>query len=112
MNITNTNPNFGGELLTALRLARSMREGRLILSPEPKQPPTATRNPVKVETAPITKLAVSRSEAAELLSVSVTTFDRWVAKGLIRPGGVGRRRIFPVSELQRFLTETSETIDL
>jgi hypothetical protein len=68
--------------------------------------------PDKIETAPITKLAVGRKEAAELLSVSVTTFDRWVARSLINPSGVGRRKIFAVEELQRFLNETSKTIDV
>jgi len=60
----------------------------------------------------VTKLAVSRKEAAALLSVSVRTFDRWAASGLIHASGVGHRKIFAVTELQRFLQETSKTITI
>jgi excisionase family DNA binding protein len=64
----------------------------------------------RIRSTPITKLAISRKEAAELLSTSLRTFDRWVAAGLIRPSGVGRRKIFTVAELNRFLDETSRTV--
>jgi len=94
-----------GAILRLKKCIQDIQEGQIVL-PDPE--PSAQSIPV----APITKLAVSRKEAAELLSTSLRTFDRWVAGGLVRASGVGRKRIYAVSELQRFLKETSESIDL
>lgn len=49
------------------------------------------------------KLAVNRFEAARLLSVSLRTLDSLLARGELRGRRVGRRIIFPLEELQRFL---------
>jgi excisionase family DNA binding protein len=49
------------------------------------------------------KLAVSRFEAARLLSISLRTLDSLLARGELRGRRVGRRIIFPIEELQRFL---------
>jgi excisionase family DNA binding protein len=49
------------------------------------------------------KLAVSRFEAARLLSISLRTLDSLLARGELRGRRVGRRVVFPVEELQRFL---------
>lgn len=49
------------------------------------------------------KLVVSRFEAARLLSISLRTLDSLLARGELRGRRVGRRIIFPIEELQRFL---------
>jgi excisionase family DNA binding protein len=49
------------------------------------------------------KLAVSRFEAARLLSISLRTLDSLLARGELRGRRVGRRIVFPIEELQRFL---------
>jgi len=58
------------------------------------------------------KLAVPADEAAELISVSRTTLDRLTKRGLIHPVKATRNPIFAVSELQRFLDETTQPIEL
>jgi excisionase family DNA binding protein len=49
------------------------------------------------------KLAVNRFEAARLLSISLRTLDSLLARGELRGRRVGRRIVFPIEELQRFL---------
>jgi len=49
------------------------------------------------------KLAVNRFEAARLLSISLRTLDSLVARGELRGRRVGRRIVFPLEELRRFL---------
>lgn len=49
------------------------------------------------------KLAVNRFEAARLLSISLRTLDSLLARGELRARRVGRRVVFPVAELERFL---------
>jgi len=51
----------------------------------------------------IEKLAVNRFEAARLLSISLRTLDSLLARGELRGRRVGRRVLFPMEELQRFL---------
>ena len=57
------------------------------------------------------KLALYRLEAAQALGVSPATLDRLVKRGLIRPSRATRRPIFPIVELERFLRETTGSID-
>jgi excisionase family DNA binding protein len=49
------------------------------------------------------KLAVSRFEAARVLSISLRTLDSLIARGELRGRRIGRRVLFPLEELQRFL---------
>ncbi|MBZ5643433.1 MAG: helix-turn-helix domain-containing protein [Acidobacteriia bacterium] len=49
------------------------------------------------------KLAVSRFEAAKMLSISLRTLDSLLARGELRGKRVGRRILFPLEELYRFL---------
>jgi excisionase family DNA binding protein len=62
------------------------------------------------------RLAVNRFEAARLLSISLRTLDALVARGELRGRRVGRRIVFPVEELHRFLrkdhplTETANSV--
>ncbi len=59
-----------------------------------------------------TKLAVTADEAAALISVSRTTLDRLTKRGLIRPVKATRTPLYAISELQRFLDEATQPIDL
>lgn len=55
---------------------------------------------------PVPRLALSKAEAAEALGVSVDFFDEHIAHELcvVRKG---RRRLIPVSELERWLQATA-----
>ena len=57
------------------------------------------------------KLAVGRFEAARLLSISLRTLDSLLARGEIKARRCGRRVLFPVEELQRFLKHDHSTSD-
>ena len=59
-------------------------------------------------TVPTTKLALPAAEAAELLSISRTTLGRLTKRGLIHPVKATRKPVYAVSELQRFLDETTK----
>ncbi len=52
------------------------------------------------------KLALSRAEAAQQLSISIPSLDRAVVRGLLKPSRIGRRLVFTRAELQRFLDES------
>ncbi len=56
------------------------------------------------------KLALTRVEAADALNVSPATLDRLVKRGLIRPSRALKRPLFAISELERFLSETTTPI--
>jgi hypothetical protein len=58
------------------------------------------------------KLALSREEAAEALGISTVTLDRLAARGLIKPSRATRRPLFPIWEIERFLRDTSQTIEV
>ena len=58
----------------------------------------------------VARLALSRKEAASAVGVSVPTLDRLVQRGLLRPSRALRRPLFPVTEIERFLRETSGPI--
>jgi predicted urease superfamily metal-dependent hydrolase len=53
------------------------------------------------------KLALTRVEAATALGVSPATIDRLTARGLLRPSRALRRPLYAVSEIERFLRETT-----
>jgi excisionase family DNA binding protein len=55
------------------------------------------------------KLAVSRFEAAEMLSISLRTLDSLLAKGELHGKRVGRRIVFPIDELRGFLKRDHPT---
>jgi hypothetical protein len=56
----------------------------------------------------VPKLALTRIEAAQALGLSPATIDRLTARGLLRPSRATYRPIYAVTELQRFLNETSK----
>ena len=57
------------------------------------------------------KLALSRIETAEILGVSPVTIDRLALRGLLRPSRATRRPLYPVWEIERFLRETSTSLE-
>ena len=60
----------------------------------------------------VPKLALSRVEAAEAIGVTAVTVDRLAKRGLLRPSRATRRPLYPVWEIERFLRDTSESIEL
>lgn len=57
-------------------------------------------------TAPIPRLALSREEAASALGMSLNSFERHVQPTL-RLVRLGRMRLVPISELERWLGENA-----
>ena len=57
--------------------------------------------------APIPRLALSRDEAAAALGMSLNSFERHV-QPTIRLVRLGRMRLVPVGELERWLGEKAE----
>ena len=58
-------------------------------------------------TAPIPRLALSREEAATSLGMSLDSFERHVQPTL-RLVRLGRMRLVPIAELERWLGENAE----
>jgi hypothetical protein len=57
--------------------------------------------------APIPRLALTRQEAADALGMSLTSFEAHVQPTL-RLVRLGRMRLVPVAELERWLAENAE----
>ena len=53
------------------------------------------------------KLALTREEAGEALGISAITVDRLAKRGLLRPSRATRRPLYSVSEIERFLRDTT-----
>ena len=63
------------------------------------------------ELAPIPRLALTREDAATALDMSLDSFERHVQPS-IRMCRLGRMRLVPVRELERWLEENAErTLD-
>jgi hypothetical protein len=56
------------------------------------------------------KLALTRVEAANALDVSPATLDRLVKRGLLHPSRALRRPLFAITEIERFLRETTSEV--
>jgi len=57
------------------------------------------------------RLAYTREEAAQILGQSPATIDRLARRGLLRPSRATRRPLYPRWELERFLRETTGSIN-
>ena len=57
------------------------------------------------------RLALSRTEAAQVLGVSPITVDRLALRGLLRPSRAIRRPLYAVAEIRRFLAETTGSME-
>jgi excisionase family DNA binding protein len=60
-----------------------------------------------IMTAPVARVTLSREEAAAALGVSLDTFERYVQSEL-RIIRLGRLRLVPVAELERWAGEAAE----
>jgi len=58
------------------------------------------------------KLALTREETAKAIGVSAITVDRLAKRRLLKPSRATRRPLYPVWEIERFLRETSASIEL
>jgi helix-turn-helix protein len=58
------------------------------------------------------KLALNRVETAKALSVSPATLDRLANRGLIFPCRATGRPLYPITEIERFLRETSDVVSV
>jgi hypothetical protein len=65
--------------------------------------------PVAAVVAPIPRIALTREEAAASLSMSIDSYERWVQPH-VRMVRLGRMRLVPISELQRFVDEHAEHV--
>lgn len=70
-----------------------------------------TANDTATNGRPLLKLAHDRREAAAMLGVSPASLDRLVQRGLLRPSRALHKPLFAVSELERFLRETTGAIE-
>jgi hypothetical protein len=61
------------------------------------------------ELAPIPRLALTREEAATAIGMSLDSFERHVQPTL-RLVRLGRMRLVPIGELERWLEEHSERV--
>jgi excisionase family DNA binding protein len=59
------------------------------------------------DTAPIPRTALTREEAAASLGMSLDSFERWVQPS-IRLVRLGRLRLVPVTELDRWLSDNAQ----
>jgi hypothetical protein len=59
----------------------------------------------------LAKLAFDRRAAALMLGISPASLDRLVQRGLLRPSRALRKPLFAASELERFLRETTVSIE-
>ncbi|MGD0981093.1 MAG: hypothetical protein ABR946_06390 [Solirubrobacteraceae bacterium] len=57
---------------------------------------------MSVEAASVPRIAMSKQEAASALGVSIDFFDEHIV-GDLRMVRVGRRRLVPIAELERWL---------
>lgn len=62
-----------------------------------------------VSTGPIPRLALTREEAAAAIGMSLDSFERHVQPTL-RLVRLGRMRLVPIGELQRWLDEHAERV--
>jgi Helix-turn-helix domain len=63
------------------------------------------KNLVKDSNVP--KLALTREEAAQALGLHPITISRLTERGLLHPSRATRRPLYPVTEIERFLRDTT-----
>ena len=63
------------------------------------------------ESLHLAKLAFDRRSAATMLGISPASLDHLVQRGLLKPSRALRKPLFAVSELERFLRETTASTE-
>jgi Helix-turn-helix domain len=58
------------------------------------------------------RYAFTREEAAKALGISPATLDRLTKRGVLHPSRATRRPLYAVSEIERFLRETTAEVVL
>ena len=61
---------------------------------------------IRGDSASLPKLAYSMRETASIIGVNYQTVYRLHKRGLLRSAGALRTKLFPLAEIQRFLTTT------
>ncbi len=61
----------------------------------------------QTQTTAVPRLALSMAESAEALGVSYQTVYRLLKRGLIRSSSALRHKLIPVTEIERFLRDTT-----
>jgi excisionase family DNA binding protein len=82
--------------------ATSLDTGKAAPQRQPAAAGARTFRVVSVETATVPRIAMSKQEAARALGVSIDFFDEHIVRDL-RMVRVGRRRLVPIAELERWL---------
>lgn len=88
--------------------ARQTKESRALMKTKMPGDPIVPVVPQRPTVGPL-RLAVNKTQAAEALGVSVDYFDRHIAVDL-RCVRRGRRRLYPVAELHRWLDAEAENV--
>lgn len=103
----------GRRMDPALRAEVSALLGWLVLTPEDdlkgleETSQTEERQTLDAGSGHVPPLTVSRTEAADLLGVSVKQIDRLTAAGRLPSVKVGRRRLIARESIESFLKEAS-----
>ena len=53
------------------------------------------------------RLALTRTEVAEILGIAPNSVDRLTKRGLLRPSRALRRPLYAIKEIERFLSDTT-----
>jgi hypothetical protein len=89
--------------LTAEQLERCIMSAQRALTPPQLPAPVV----IPTKKSYHDRLALNIGEAADALGVSRTTLWRLCQRGLLKPSYALRTPLFPVSEIERFLRDTS-----
>jgi len=69
-------------------------------------------NPPQIAQLFPSRLSLTRVEAAQAIGVTACTIDRLAERGLLRPSRATRRPLYPIWELERFLRETTSSLEM
>jgi excisionase family DNA binding protein len=87
--------------------ATSLDTGRAAAKLRPAPASPRTFRVVSIDTTAVPRIAMSKQEAASALGVSIDFFDEHIVRDL-RMVRVGRRRLVPIAELERWLDDHAD----
>jgi hypothetical protein len=70
-----------------------------------------TLDDIQTPNRALPKLAYDRRESAAMLGISPASLDRLVQRGLLKPSRALHKPLFAISELERFLRETTGSLE-